>query len=467
MKKAPLLMFVLWLASLGLLCVAAQAQEDSATAEQDAEAEAAAAGEDAGDAVPGDAEGARRRFISCIECHKTMDAEFGGLVESFLGSVHREVDLNCSDCHGGNPASMLIQEAMSPEAGFIGKPDRREIVFVCDRCHGDQQYMKRYGNLRTDQLELYKTSIHGQALLEQGDTNVAVCTDCHTAHNILRVNNPESSVYKKNLPATCAACHGDEALMEPYGIDSDIPQRYMNGEHGRRLFEDDDLGAPVCNSCHGNHGATPPGIGHIEDVCGQCHLKTEKYYNNSSHATTFETLGLGKCLACHNQHELQKPTDDYLDAEADANCVGCHTPDMESYETIVAMMDTISEIRDLHEEAEQLIEDTEATTHLSMHEMIPRVEQVRTHLLTARILQHSTSLDDMLANEQEARAEFDQISAFTEKLLERSRFNKMMVVLLAAFLLGFGLLLLVYRKYVLDVLYPWQRFEGPPLTEDG
>jgi predicted CXXCH cytochrome family protein len=402
-------------------------------------------------------------FNSCIECHQTVDVDFGYLVKAFLGSVHREMDFDCTDCHGGDSSTMLVQDAMSADAGFIGKPNRLQIIEVCDRCHGDQQFMKRYGNLRTDQLDLYKTSVHGQALFDLGDTNVAVCTDCHTAHNILRVNNPEASVYKKNLPATCARCHSDQGLMGPYGIDAAIPQNYINGEHGKRVLEENDLGAPVCNDCHGNHGAVPPGIGHIEDVCGSCHLKTEKYYNNSAHAPAFESLGLGKCLVCHNQHALQKPTDNYLDADADANCVVCHTEDSEQYATIVAMMDTIVSIREMHDQAGELVEDTEKTTHLSMHEMIPQVEQIRTHLLTARILQHSANLEDMTANQQEAGSEFDKIAAFTQKLLERSRFNKSMVVLLAAFLIAFGLLLVIYRKYVLDVIFPWQHYEGPSI----
>jgi predicted CXXCH cytochrome family protein len=432
-----------------------------------AQEEAPAAADNGPEAAQDEAPAAADNFNSCIECHQLMDAEYDGLVEKFLNSVHREVDLSCTDCHGGDSSSMLIQVAMAPEAGFIGKPDRKNIVFICDRCHGDQQLMKRYGNLRTDQLDLYRTSTHGQALFERDDTKVAVCSDCHTAHNILRVNNPEAAVYKKNLPFTCGACHGQQELMEQYGIDWRIPDKYLNGEHAKRLFEDNDLGAPVCNNCHGNHGATPPGIDHIEDVCGNCHLRTEKYYNNSAHAPAFEALGYNKCLACHNQHELQKPTDDYLDANADANCVGCHDETSTQYETIAAMMNTIIDIREMEERAGELVEDTERTTHLSMHEMIPRVEQVRTHLLTARILQHSTSLDDMLANEEEARQEFEEISAFTKKLLERSRFNKMMVVVLALFLVGFGLLLLVYRKYVLDVQYPWQRFEGPPTDSEA
>ena len=100
-------------------------------------------------------------------------------------------------------------------------------------------------------------------------------------------------------------------------------------------------------------------------------------------------------------------------------------------------------------------------------EMIPRVEQIRTHLLTARILQHSTEVDDMLENRDAATSQFDEIKAFTVKLIERAKFNKNMVLLLAGLLIAFGLLMLAYRKWVLDVQFPWQPYEGPPEQGSG
>ena len=144
----------------------------------------------------------------------------------------------------------------------------------------------------------------------------------------------------------------------------------------------------------------------------------------------------------------------------------CHTDDTPEYSKITAMMDTIIEIKGMHEKAENLVEDTEHTTHLSMHEMIPRVEQVRTHLLTARILQHATNVEEMQTNRDEAKSQFEEIQAFTVKLLERSKFNKKMVAWLAVLLIAFGFLLLLYRKYVLDIQFPWQPYEGPPLDKD-
>lgn len=404
---------------------------------------------------------------SCIDCHSGIEGKLANIVEMFMGSVHREMDFTCEVCHGGDPNKDDVEGAMDPEAGFIGKPDRLQVPFICAKCHSDKEFMKLYGNLRTDQFELYQTSAHGKGVLERGDTKPAVCIDCHTAHNILRVKNPKSTVYKLNLPATCSKCHGDEELMGQYGLDYTIPQQYMEGEHGKRVLEDGDLGAPVCHSCHGNHGATPPGVDNIDNVCGQCHLQTEKLYNNSLHSEAFDAMGMGRCIVCHNQHKLQKPTDRYFDEEADANCGMCHTEDTEQYDKIIAMSSTINDIRGMHERAGELVEETEQTTHLSMHEMIPQVEQIRTKLLTARILQHGTNVADMVENRDAAQAQFTTIEAFTQKLLKRAAFNKRMVLLLAFAFCAYGLLMWAYRKFVLDHLYPWQEYEGEPLDSDG
>ncbi len=404
---------------------------------------------------------------SCINCHSEIEGSMENLVDQFMGSVHREMDFTCEVCHGGDPTLETVEGAMNPEAGFIGKPDRAEIPGICARCHSDSSVMKKYGNMRTDQLDLYKTSVHGAALFENGDTNVAVCIDCHSAHNILRVNNPEASVHKTKLPFTCANCHSDEALMGGYGLDHTIPQDYMEGEHGKAVLENGDLGAPVCNNCHGSHGAAPPGVESIEYVCGQCHLQTEKLYNQSRHSEVFAELGMGRCVVCHNQHKIQKPTDDYFDENADTNCGACHSEGEEQHDKILAMRDTISGIRGMHEQAGHLVEDTEHTTHLSMHDMIPQVEQIRTKLLTARILQHGTNVEDMEANLGEAETQFAKIEEFTNTLLERAAFNKRMVLILAIAFCAYGLLVWAYRKFVLDHTNPWAEYDGGPLDGDS
>ena len=46
---------------------------------------------------------------------------------------------------------------------------------------------------------------------------------------------------------------------------------YQKSVHYAALTKGNDLSAPTCNDCHGNHGAAPPGVGSVANVCGTCH----------------------------------------------------------------------------------------------------------------------------------------------------------------------------------------------------
>ena len=43
--------------------------------------------------------------------------------------------------------------------------------------------------------------------------------------------------------------------------------------HHTAMVDRNDLSAPTCNDCHGNHGAAPPGVDAIANVCGTCHTR--------------------------------------------------------------------------------------------------------------------------------------------------------------------------------------------------
>jgi cytochrome b subunit of formate dehydrogenase len=68
-----------------------------------------------------------------------------------------------------------------------------EITVQCGSCHEKLS-------------ETYKETYHGKAYM-LGDLEAARCSDCHGAHKILRVDNPDSKVGIKNIVNTCAQCH--------------------------------------------------------------------------------------------------------------------------------------------------------------------------------------------------------------------------------------------------------------------
>jgi hypothetical protein len=124
------------------------------------------------------------KSIGCIECHKQKLAaqkessnpqykRLGEVVlqmESYLHSIHAQpnkkdiskINATCYDCHDAHNIGTL---------GSLQRAEHRmKNPEVCGRCHEKQ-------------LDEYKASMHGKALLEKKDAKSAVCSDCHSTHN--------------------------------------------------------------------------------------------------------------------------------------------------------------------------------------------------------------------------------------------------------------------------------------------
>lgn len=276
---------------------------------------------------------------SCTGCHKD--------VKNFAADVHAQVGLSCHDCHGGNPDPALVDDvsAMDPAFGFRGKPLRAEIPDFCGRCHSSATFMKRFNPAaRVDQVAEYWTSRHGQRLKE-GDARVATCVDCHSVHGIKRHTQPDSPVHPTHVAETCSRCHSDAKRMAPVAVDQYA--RWRVSVHAKAMFEKGDLTAPTCNDCHGNHGATPPGVESVSFVCGQCHAReaelfraSRKHEQWSQHSEMMagQTCGtchegrrakltlthFSECVTCHENHGVVRATVAMLGVLPDSPCAFCH-----------------------------------------------------------------------------------------------------------------------------------------------
>lgn len=257
---------------------------------------------------------------TCLACHALLEHP---AAKEFTEDVHSARGLTCAGCHGGDPRDEDMPDAMSPAKGYIGVPKRSEIPRLCARCHSDAAFIRAYNpSLRTDQLAQYWTSVHGQRL-RRGDTRVAVCTDCHGIHGIRPVSSPLSRVHPVRIPDTCARCHSDPVHMRPYKIPTDQLAGYRASVHYRAL-EGGDLASPTCATCHGNHGAAPPGVASVERVCGTCHVFQEKLFDQSPHRPAWAALGQAACLPCHGNHRIEQTSDALLGTGEKAFCITCH-----------------------------------------------------------------------------------------------------------------------------------------------
>jgi len=261
----------------------------------------------------------------CVTCHLRLeDSALSAPAKAYQDDVHAAKGFGCVDCHGGDPTRNDLS-AKAPGRGYIGRPAGREVLQACGRCHSDAAFMRRYNpTLRVDQVTEYAASVHGQRLL-RGDTKVATCASCHPAHQIRPPGDTRSSVNPLNVAQTCGQCHAVADYMKSYGIPTDQLDGYKKSVHWNALSEGGDRSAPTCNDCHGNHGAAPPGVASVANVCGQCHSVQAEYYANSRHATVFEGMSLPGCVGCHSNHEVAVPADTALSVAEGSICGQCHS----------------------------------------------------------------------------------------------------------------------------------------------
>jgi hypothetical protein len=319
------------------------------------------------------------------------------------GSVHSRNGIYCHSCHGGDPAQEDQELAMSPQAGFIGIPDKAKMAETCGGCHADVSAMNFYG-IPTDQLARYKTSRHGQQLFQKNDQNVASCGDCHGYHDVAPVKDPNSSVYPTKLPGTCNKCHGDAALMNPYGLPTDIYESYKSSVHGLALFEKNDTSAANCASCHGSHGAIPPGVKEIGSTCGKCHVNEKKYFQESVHAKASEEGRFSECISCHGNHGVRHATPDLYQAA----CTPCHetsSPQFQEGQKIVEMLRT-AETR--HSEAKETVRQASIKGFFVEGEEAS-LEEAKSNLVTMAPLQHTLNPDRI-------RTPFEKVMAAAKEI---------------------------------------------------
>ena len=328
---------------------------------------------------------------SCIDCHlKLEDPRLSAPAKSFVNDVHRSRGLSCNDCHGGDPNADTSAAAKDPSKGYLGKPKTLDIPAYCGKCHSDANLMKRFNpSLRVDQEKEYSTSVHGQ-LLKAGEQKVATCISCHTVHGIRAVSDPLSSVYPLNVADTCAKCHGNADYMRSFNIPTDQVAKFKTSVHAKTLYDKQDLSAPTCNDCHGNHGATPPGIASVANVCGQCHARQADLFQTSPHKAAFDQQNLAECITCHSNHAIATPTDHMLGTQQGALCINCHKDGDKGFTAANHMRSRIDELMASIDKSNQILNLAERK---GMEVSKPKFDlKGATDALThARVLIHSSS----------------------------------------------------------------------------
>jgi cytochrome b subunit of formate dehydrogenase len=196
--------------------------------------------------------------FTCAKCHsnpgltREYEIRHPNAAKEYVDSMHGQalikmgliVAPSCDDCHGVHDIKRDVD---------TGSPiSHANIAKTCGKCH-----------LGIEQT--YDRSIHGQ-LLTQGDARVPVCTDCHTAHQIV---NPAITTFKEVMDERCGNCHPNHY------------QYYRGTYHGQAMALNSPNVAPkvaACYDCHGYHDILPRSDprSHLSKTnilatCRQCH----------------------------------------------------------------------------------------------------------------------------------------------------------------------------------------------------
>ena len=384
---------------------------------------------------------------SCVDCHSQMEGPLGDAVKLMKNDIHGARGLSCVDCHGGDATIDDPLGAMSPARGFKGVPKPKEAPAFCGRCHSNVDFMKRFNPAqRVDQEREYATSVHGK-LLAGGDQNVATCSSCHGHHGIRAVNDPLSRVYPLNVADTCAKCHANADYMKSYKIPHDQFEKYRSSVHARALFDRQDLSAPTCNNCHGNHGAAPPGLTSVANVCGQCHVRQSELFGSSPHKAVFDAMQVGECIQCHSNHDISAPNDDMIGVGPKSVCISCHTEGDPGFEAAGRMRGMIDDLSNRIEGAVDILNRAERA---GMDVSRPKFEmtEAKDSLTHARVLIHAFNTDEVQKVTEPGLEKADKGHQAGENALSEWSFRRKGLGVSLFFILFLALLILLKIRQI-------------------
>ena len=283
---------------------------------------------------------------------------------AFKESVHAAAGLDCASCH------------KRQGAGAYTPIPRGAIAATCASCHSDAAYMRKFDpQVRVDQMSQYLTSAHGRAQAK-GETRVATCSDCHSSHAVVRVRDSRSPVAPLNVAKTCSQCHADTERMKAFGHDAKVFSDWESSVHASALLKRGDTSAPTCNTCHGSHGATPPGVTEVANVCAQCHVREAQNFTSGPKKSIFDAMGQPECLVCHGNHAIQPPSHKMIGVTEGTVCATCHDAASNGAATIRKFHDGIEGLDTAMTSAEAVVDRAE---HAGM-----LVEDARVALREAR-----------------------------------------------------------------------------------
>ncbi len=245
--------------------------------------------------------------VACGECHEQAEIYNSSLHGKALARGD-EGAASCDDCHGKHDIRMPSDP--------LSTVHPRNLPATCGKCHSDPTLVKSHMISLLDPSKSYLKSTHAKAVAS-GNLEAATCTDCHGTHDLQPAQDPQSKVYRTNIPETCGTCHPEELSV------------FKESIHGKALaagIKD----APTCIDCHGEHDIESPdeATSNVNPrmakvTCGRCHDDVrimQKYgvetsrqasYMDSYHglASAAGSNVVATCSSCHGAHNILPASD--------------------------------------------------------------------------------------------------------------------------------------------------------------
>ncbi len=278
--------------------------------------------------------------VACNGCHEDEAKLYG---ESLHGQAVTKGDPlapACSDCHTKHE----IKRAADPTS----RTNPIHIPETCGGCHGEDAPVAKSRNISQHNiLTKYTESIHGEGLLKKGLTVTAVCSSCHTAHRVLPHTDPQSSISRENVVATCKKCHANIEQVHRKVINGELWEKAPDQipvcvdchqpHEARKVFYDEGVSDQDCLHCHANEvkGAqrTIPAVNqdelthstHKEKRCSQCHTGATPAHDRPCDTVPAKV----DCSICHadqvEQHKKSIHGKHLAEGDKDApECLDCH-----------------------------------------------------------------------------------------------------------------------------------------------
>jgi len=316
--------------------------------------------------------------VDCGSCHEEKKKQHEASIHGQALAKGDAMAPSCAECHGTH--------AILPSENPDSRTAVMNIPMLCGRCHHEGSPVSRTHDIPQDRIfENYSQSMHGEGLYRKGLVVTAVCTSCHTSHDILPHGDKKSSINPDNIVATCSRCHANiervhrkriegrlweaEPHKIPVCIECHAPHKYRRAQSRPREER-----SQICMDCHGNkdltverdgktislyvddekrshgvHGEQPCAACHVEVMlpesakfatrpcepvkskvdCAACHAETVRDYRSSVHGRMHEQgdPDAPSCLDCHDKHATVSrvlPTSPTFPRNIPDLCARCH-----------------------------------------------------------------------------------------------------------------------------------------------